>query len=178
MKRVAWALLVISVTPAVAPLGAQSLMYRAADLGGTWVSEAGVVQFNFVHRFHVFPGPANAVVNYPAFTLAAGVGHNLDFGLHFGTKSRIPSSGGSSNESEWFARWRVFGGPEGREGFAVAVTPAYNKLAKSVDGELGIDWTRGPLTLSAAARGMTKPLYALSAWRSYGGSGREMARSE
>src|SRR5438046_3503557 len=73
MKRVSWALLVLSVTPAVAPLGAQSLMYRAPDLGGTWVSEAGVVQFNFVHRFHVFPGPANAVVNYSAFTLAAGV---------------------------------------------------------------------------------------------------------
>src|SRR5207247_9206521 len=146
-----------------------SLMYRAPDLGGTWVSEAGVVQFNFVHRFHVFPGPANAVVNYPACALAAGVGHNLDFGLHFGTKRRIPSSGGSSNESEWFIRWRVLGGPEGREGFAVAVTPAYNKLAKSVDGELGIDWTRGPLTLSAAARGMTKPLAASRARASFGG---------
>src|SRR5438128_194558 len=142
MRRVSLALLLFVVASAVGSLNAQSLMYRAPDLGGTWVSEAGVVQFNFVHRFHVFPGPANAVVNYPAFTLAAGVGHNLGFGLHFGTKSRIPSSGGSFNESEWFARWRVFGGPEGREGFAVAVTPAYNKLAKSVDGELGIDWTR------------------------------------
>jgi len=169
MRRVSLALLLFVVASAVGSLNAQSLMYRAPDLGGTWVSEAGVVQFNFVHRFHVFPGPANAVVNYPAFTLAAGVGHNLDFGLHFGTKSRIPSSGGSSNESEWFARWRVFGGPEGREGFAVAVTPAYNKLAKSVDGELGIDWTRGPLTLSAAARGMTKPLAASRARASFGG---------
>ena len=51
----------------------------------------------------------------------------------------------------------------------MAVTPAYNKLAKSVDGELGIDWTRGPLTLSAAARGMTKPLAASRARASFGG---------
>src|SRR5213593_4913664 len=81
---------------AAVPLSAQSLMYRPPDLGGTWVSDGGVVQFNFVHRFHVFPGPANTVINYPTFTLAAGVGHNLDFGVRFGTRSNIPSSGGSS----------------------------------------------------------------------------------
>src|SRR2546430_279706 len=143
-------------------------MYRPPDLGGTWVSDGGVVQFNFVHRFHVFPGPANTVSNYPTFTLAAGVGHNLDFGLRFGTRSNIPSSGGSSNESELFARWRVLGGPEGKEGFAVAVTPAYNKLAKSADGEVGIDWTRGPFTLSGAARGMSKPLGVSGAKASFG----------
>ena len=154
---------------AAVPLSAQSLMYRPPDLGGTWVSDGGVVQFNFVHRFHVFPGPANTVINYPTFTLAAGVGHNLDFGVRFGTRSNIPSSGGSSNESEFFARWRVLGGPEGKEGFAVAVTPAYNKLAKSADGEVGVDWTRGPFTLSGAARGMSKPLGASGAKASFGG---------
>src|SRR5437667_11538358 len=109
MKRVSWALLVLSVTPAVAPLGAQSLMYRAPDLGGTWVSEAGAVQFNFVHRFHVFPVPANAAVNYPAFTLAAGVGHNHDFGLHFGSQSRNPSRRRSTNTSQRYALLRVMG---------------------------------------------------------------------
>ena len=167
MTRHVWfAVLILGLA---APLDAQSLMYRPPDLGGTWVSDGGVVQFNFVHRFHVFPGPANTVINYPTFTLAAGVGHNLDFGLRFGTRSNIPSSGGSSNESEFFARWRVLGGPEGKEGFAVAVTPAYNKLAKSVDGEVGIDWTRGPFTLSGAARGMSKPLGASSAKASLGG---------
>jgi len=165
-RQVWFALLTLAAT---APLDAQSLMYRAPDLSGTWVSDGGVVQFNFVHRFHVFPGPSNTVINYPTFTLAAGVGHNLDFGLRFGTRSNIPSSGGSSNESEFFARWRVLGGPDGKAGFAVAVTPAYNKLAKSADGEVGIDWTHGPFTLSGAARGMTKPLGASSAKASLGG---------
>ena len=167
MTRQVWfALLALA---AGAPLDAQSLMYRPPDLSGTWVSDGGVVQFNFVHRFHVFPGPTNTVINYPTFTLAAGIGHNIDFGLRFGTRSNIPSSGGSSNESEFFARWRVLGGPDGKEGFAVAVTPAYNKLAKSADGEVGIDWTRGPFTLSGAARGMSKPLGASRAKASLGG---------
>src|SRR3989441_2104445 len=136
MKRVSLALLVLAAPPVATPLAAQSLLYRPPNLGGTWVPDGGVVQFNFVHRFHVFPGPSSTVVNYPTFALAAGVGHNIDFGLRFGTKSSIPSSGNSGNESELFARWRVLGGPEGKEGFAVAVTPAYNKLAESVDGEL------------------------------------------
>src|SRR5437773_6215147 len=166
MKRVSLALLALA---GAAPLDAQSLMYRPPDLSGTWVSDGGVVQFNFVHRFHVFPGPTNTVINYPTFTLAAGIGHNIDFGLRFGTRSNIPSSGGSSNESEFFARWRVLGGPEGKEGFAIAVTPAYNKLAKSTDGEVGIDWTRGPFTLSGAARGMSKPLGVSGAKASFGG---------
>lgn len=166
MNRTLFALLTVM---GAAPLGAQSLMYRPPDLGGTWVADGGVVQFNFVHRFHVFPGPSSTVVNYPTFTLAAGVGHNIDFGLRFGTKSSIPSSGSSGNESELFARWRVLGGPEGKEGFAVAVTPAYNKLAKSADGELGVDWTHGPFTLSGAARGMSKPFGASGARASLGG---------
>jgi plastocyanin len=161
--------LVLLTLAATVPLDAQSLLYRGPNMGGTWVPDGGVVQFNFVHRFHVFPGPSNVVVNYPTFTLAAGIGHNVDFGLTFGTKSSIPSSGNSSNESELFARWRLLGGPEGREGFAVAVTPAYNKLAKSADGELGVDWTRGPITLSGAARGMSKPLGASRAKASLGG---------
>jgi len=166
MHRVALAVLVLA---AAAPLGAQSLMYRPPNLGGTWVADPAVVQFNFVHRFHVFPGPSHVVVNFPTFTLAAGVGHNIDFGLHFGTKSTIPSTGSSTNESEWFARWRVVGGPEGREGFAVSLTPAYNQLAKSADGELAVDWTAGALTLSGAARGMTKPFGASSARAAFAG---------
>src|SRR5437762_1692074 len=174
-RQVWFALLALA---AGAPLDAQSLMYRPPDLSGTWVSDGGVVQFNFVHRFHVFPGPTNTVINYPTFTLAAGIGHNIDFGLRFGTKSSIPSSGNSTNESELFARWRVLGGPEGKEGFAVAVTPAYNKLAKSADGEVGIDWTRGPLTLSGAARGMSEPLGAAHAGAPRRGRRRRRRRAD
>jgi plastocyanin len=135
---------------------AQSLMYRPPNLGGTWVPDGGVVQFNFVHRFYVFPAPSHTVVNYPSFTLALGLGRQLGLGWHFGTHTVIQGVA-SSNESEFYARYR-WGAPEGVDGYALALTPAYNAAAKSIDGELGADWTSGPITLTAAARALQKPL--------------------
>jgi|SRR6266849_1635112 len=143
-----------------APLSAQSLLYRSPNLGGTWTPDGGVIQFNFAHRFYVAPAPSHTVVNYPSFTLAAGVARHLALGWHFGTHSLIPSvtpSVTSSNESELYARYR-HGPAEGQNGFSVAVTPAYNALARSLDGEVGVDWTSGAITLEGAARVMQKPL--------------------
>src|SRR5256886_14160740 len=158
MKRVSLALLVLAAPPVATPLAAQSLLYRPPNLGGTWVPDGGVVQFNFLHRFYVFPGPSHFVENHPTFTLVAGFSHNIAFGGRFATKS-ITGGGGeqSSNETELYARWRAYGA-EGRPGFAVAVTPAYNLLAKSLDGELGVDWTQGPVTLHGAARAVSRRL--------------------
>ena len=158
MKCVSLALLVLAAPPVATPLAAQSLLYRPPNLGGTWVPDGGVVQFNFLHRFYVFPGPSHFVENHPTFTLVAGFGHNIAFGGRFATKS-ITGGGGeqSSNETELYARWRAYGA-EGRPGFAVAVTPAYNLLAKSLDGELGVDWTQGPVTLHGAARAVSRRL--------------------
>jgi plastocyanin len=142
-----------------APLDAQSLLYRGPNMGGTWVPDAGVVQFNFLHRFYVAPGPSHFVDNHPTFTLGAGLGRGIAFGAWFATKSLAGTGAGaqSSNETQVFARWRPVG-MEGKEGFSVALTPAYNLLAKSIDGELGVDWTRGILTLQGAARGISREL--------------------
>src|SRR6266571_8538776 len=143
-----------------APLDAQSLLYRPANLGGTWVVDPGVVQFNFVHRFYVAPGPSHSVVNFPNFTIAAGFGHQIAVGARFATRSLLVGTGSgalSNNETEIYGRWRLHGA-EGRPGLGVAVTPAYNFLAKSVDGEVGVDWTHGPFTLHGAARAMSRRL--------------------
>jgi len=158
MKHASFAVLA-AVALAAAPLRAQSLLYRPPNLGGTWVTDAGVVQFNFLHRFYVSPAPQHFVVNYPTFTLATGLGHQLDLGARFATRSIVGLANGaqSTNETEVYGRWRVHG-TEGQPGFAIAVTPAYNFLAKSVDGELGVDWTRGALTLHGAARGVSRRL--------------------
>src|SRR2546425_8342878 len=155
-----------------APLDAQSLLYRPANLGGTWVVDPGVVQFNFVHRFYVAPGPSHTVVNDPTFTFATGIARNVAVGAQFATHSFIIegfTGSQSSNETQLFARWRAWGGPEGSEGFHVSVTPAYNFLAKSGDGELGADWTKGALTLEGAARIAGKPLGQSSARAAFGG---------
>src|SRR6266566_9443329 len=110
-----------------APLDAQSLLYRPANLGGTWVPDAGAVQFNFVHRFYVTGDPSHKVNNYPTFTLALGFGHAVGLGMHYGSNSQVVLLPGvyRPNETEFFARWRLLGS-EGRPGFSVAVTPAYN----------------------------------------------------
>src|SRR2546427_12519368 len=94
---------------ASAPAHAQSLMYRPPNLGGTWVPEGGVVQFNFVHRFSVSPGPFHEVQSFPTFTVAAGLGHDLAVGLHFATTSLVGPGRPSNNESEGYARWRAVG---------------------------------------------------------------------
>src|SRR5438094_2702460 len=156
MTRVSFALLALA---AAAPLRGQSLLYRGPNMGGSWVPDPAVVQFNFLHRFYVAPGPSHAVSNYPSFTLAAGIAHDIAFGGRFATKSLAGTGAGaqSTNETEVFVRWRALG-TEGREGFSVAITPAYNLLAKSVDGELGVDWTRGRVTLESAARGISREL--------------------
>jgi len=157
VTRVSFALVLLA---AAAPLRAQSLLYRPPNLGGTWVPDAGVVQFNFVHRFYVTAGPSHSVINFPNFTVAAGFGHQIAFGARFATRSLLVGSGSgalSSNETEIYGRWRLHGA-EGRPGLGVAVTPAYNLLAKSADGEVAVDWTRGGLTLHGAARAMSRRL--------------------
>jgi plastocyanin len=138
----------------VAPLGAQSLLYRPPNLGGTWVPDPGVVQFNFLHRFYVTPsvsGSPHSVINFPTFTLAVGLPAHLTLGMRYATRA---TSGSGANETELYGRWRhEFGGDRT---LAIAVTPAYNTAAKSVDGEVSADWTAGPVTLLGAVRGMSK----------------------
>jgi len=157
MKRMLLALTVLAT-----PASAQSLMSRSPNLSGTWVPDPAVIQFNFLHRFYVAPSAGfNTVVNFPTFTLALGLPANLGLGMHYATKSDVV--GKVSNEVELYGRWRhALGG----SGFNLAVTPAYNAAAKSLDGELGVDWSRGPVTLLGAVRGMSK---------AYGGDTARMA---
>ncbi len=157
-------LLVASVATLVAvpALSAQSLLYRSPNLSGDWVPDAGVLQFDFLHRFNVSPAPARAVTNFPTFTLAAGFGHGVGVGYRFATRSFVPSGGSSTNESEVYARWR-FLGAEGREGFSASLSPAYNFRAKSVDGELAADYTRGPVTVLGGVRELGKAFGGSSA---------------
>lgn len=135
---------------AVSSLPAQTLLDRPPNLGGTWVPDDGVVRFDFLHRFWVTPGPAKSVVNYPTFTLAVGLPSRLALGLRYSTRSEVL---GETNETEFYGRWQVLGGSRP---VRVSVTPAFNSAAQSFDGELSADWTRGRLTLVAAARAMTQ----------------------
>lgn len=147
--------IVLVVLASVSTLQAQTQLDRPPNLGGTWVPDRGVLQFNFLHRFYVSPGPIHKVSNFPTFTLALGLPERVALGLHYGTNSTTVPTPYRPNEAELFARWQLWGRP-GRP-LVVAITPAYNTAARSGDAELGIDWTRGRITLSGAARGMSHP---------------------
>lgn len=151
--RIATVLAVLTAGALASPLDAQSLLFRAPNLAGTWVPEPGVVQFNFLHRFYVSSGPAHSVSNFPTFTLAVGLPSNLALGMRYATHSDA-QVGSGTNETELYARWRRQLG--GARALTLAVTPAYNTAAKSLDGEVGLDWTTGALTLQGAVRGMSK----------------------
>jgi amicyanin len=159
------------VALATAPvLNAQSLLYRSPNWSGDWVPDAGVVQFNFVHRFNVSPAPARVFTNFPTFTFAAGLGRNVGLGYRFATKSAIPG-GNTSNESELFARWRFWGAHEGTDGLHAAVSPAYNFKARSLDGELSADYSTGPLTVLGAVRELGSPFGGRGARTALAGGG-------
>ena len=145
MTKHAW--LALLTLAAAAPLGAQSLLDRSPNMDGTWVPDAGVVQFNFLHRFYVTPRPNSGVINFPTFTLAAGLPAHVGLGMRYATKG----AANDANETEIYARWRRQIGP-----WAISATPAYNITLQSADGEVGVDWTRGPLTLLGAVRGMSQ----------------------
>ncbi|HEY6208089.1 MAG TPA: plastocyanin/azurin family copper-binding protein [Gemmatimonadales bacterium] len=134
-------------------LRAQLQLDRTPNMGGTWVVDPGVLQFNFEHRFYVSPAAQqHSVVNFPTFTFALGLPARINLGTRYSTRSETPGHG---NEIELFGRWRMLGGPGAP--VAVSITPAWNAIARSADGELGVDWNYGHVTLSGAIRGMTKP---------------------
>src|SRR5436309_10055478 len=84
------------------PLGAQSLLYRSPNLSGTWVVDPGVVQFNFLHRFYVSPGPDKSVTNFPTFTFAVGLPAQTTLGVLYATRSEIANT--FTNEFEIYGR--------------------------------------------------------------------------
>ncbi|MGH7674792.1 MAG: hypothetical protein ACREMV_05910, partial [Gemmatimonadales bacterium] len=127
------------VTLAASPsLGGQIVLDRSPNLGGTWVADPGVLRFDFVHRFYVTPAPSRTTVNTPTFLLAVGLPQRLMVGGRFSTRS---ATAGRNNEFEAFGRWQILG--HGSAPLTVALTPAFNFVSESVDGEVQADWSRG-----------------------------------
>jgi len=140
-------------------LPAQSLLYRPPNLGDVWVPREGILQFNFIHRIYVYPaGTANhKVENHPTFTLAAGLPGSTSIGIRYGTYSLLIPGPLQPNEAELYGRWRG-GAIEGGTGLSWAITPAYNTLSKSADGELAADYSAGRVNVTGAVRYATNAL--------------------
>jgi plastocyanin len=134
--------LAVAATASLASTAAgQSLLDRTPNLSGGWIGPTGTLQFNFTHRFSVSPAPLRNVDNSPTFLLAYRVPLPLLFGVNYATSSDVAPS--FPNEWEAFARYARFGG---------ALQLGYNQAARSVDGEVTVGRTMGPVRLLAVAR--------------------------
>lgn len=130
------------------PAPGQSTLERTPNLDGPWVSDAGVAHFHLIHRFWATDPPARKVVNTPTLLLAAGLGRGFLAGFRYASNSLLIST---PNEWEAFARWRPL--TESASGLAeVAVTAAWNDAAGSVDGELSVARSVGPVRLHVLGR--------------------------
>jgi plastocyanin len=120
---------------------AQSLLERTPNLSGGWLGSTGTLQFNFLHRFSVSDPPLRKVTNSPTFLLSYRLPFPLLLGANYATSSDVAPS--FPNEWEAFARYARFGG---------AVQLGYNQAARSMDGEVTVGRTMGPVRLLAVGR--------------------------
>jgi plastocyanin len=127
---------------------AQSLVERTPNVEGPWVGTPGTLHFNVVHRFwRVGTGDEEKLLNSPTFLLAASLPGRLMAGGRLASNSLV--AGDRFNEWEFLVRWTPIGGGgvEGRgssgttrsgDGIGLGLTAAWNRAARSADGEIGI----------------------------------------
>jgi hypothetical protein len=134
---------------AACPLAAQSLLERPPNLSGAWTPGAGVLQFNFVHRFSRGPGPERKITSFPTFVLAAGLPGRTTAGVTYATNSTLVAR--YPNEWEFFGRFTPLvqgGGSPVDAGAQVA----YDLAARGFGAELSVARREGPVRLIGVAR--------------------------
>jgi plastocyanin len=137
--------------PAVLP--AQSVGERTPNLGGSWTAPVGTIQFNFIHRFDVTEAPARKVVNSPSFQVSTGLASWLMAGFVYASASDLVPA--YPNEWEYFARATVLGEQRGAP-LDVTLQGGYNIASESVDGELMLSRSLGPVRVLAAGRAFSE----------------------
>ena len=144
LRQGKFALYIATLAVVPARLAGQSALERPPNLSGGWTGTPGTVQFNFVHRFGVTDAPIRKVTSSPTFLLSYGVAAPLAIGFNYATSSDVANSF-FPNEWEAFARYAVVPG-------RVALQVDYNQAAKSIDGELTLRHTSGPIGVMAVGR--------------------------
>jgi plastocyanin len=109
----------------------------------------GSTIFTFTHRFDLVGEEARKVVNYPSFTLGAGLPASFALGITYASNSELGA--GTPNEWELWARRRYDLAPRA----ALAATAGWNSAAKSADGELAARIILDRVLLLASVRGFS-----------------------
>jgi plastocyanin len=136
-----------------AALSGQSVGERSPNLGGSWTAPVGVIQFNFIHRFEMSDPPLRKLQNYPSFHVTTGVVSRAMVGFVWASNSDLVPR--YPNEWEFFARARVLDEQLGAP-VDVALQGGYNNASESIDGELLLARSFGPVRLLAAGRAFSE----------------------
>ncbi len=134
---------------AAGALEAQSLLERPPNLSGAWTPGAGVLQFNFVHRFSRGPAPERKVTSFPTFVLAAGLPGRTAAGVTYATNSTLVAR--YPNEWEFFGRFAPLAQERGSPVDAGAQV-SYDLAARGFGAELSVARSEGPLRVLGVAR--------------------------
>jgi plastocyanin len=134
--------------------GAQTVLDRTPNLAGGWVGSAGVLHFNFLHRFSVSSAPERKVTSTPTFLLAAGLPARTLVGFHYASNSELSSR--YPNEWEFFGRYAPLDQELGSPVDA-SIQAGYNLAAEGLDGEAAVARRQGKLRMLAAIRVLAEP---------------------
>lgn len=129
--------------------GAQEVGGRTPNLTTGWTAPPGVVQFNFIHRFAVSGPPLRKVTNSPTFMVGTGVVEGVMAGFNYASNSALVPA--YPNEWELFGRAIPISQSRG-DLLDLSVQVGYNVASESVDGELMLSRSLGPLRLLGAGR--------------------------
>lgn len=145
---------------------AQSVTARTANIDDGWTVPAGVLQFNFLHRFTATDPPARKVTSFPSFHFATGLPADVNLGLVYSTNSAVFP--GIPNEYEVSLR-RPFMRQADERPFDFSASGGYNAAAQSVDGEVTVARTFGRLKTLEVVRGFSSGYDTKRALYGFGG---------
>lgn len=139
---------------ASAEAGAQTVLHRTPNLAGAWVGGAGVLHFNFLHRFSISSAPERKVTSAPTFLVGAGLPGRTLLGVHYATNSEL--SPRYPNEWEIFGRVAPLDQESGAP-LGASAQLGYNLAAEGLDGEVAVARQQGPVRVLAALRVLAAP---------------------
>ena len=147
-------LIAASLSALAGRASAQTVFDRTPNLAGGWVGSAGVLHFNFLHRFSISSAPERKVTNTPTFLLAAGLPGNTLLGATYATNSEL--SPRYPNEWEFFGRWAPFDQERGNL-LDASIQAGYNLAAEGPDAEASVARRLGKLRVLGALRVLADP---------------------
>src|SRR5262245_36933704 len=125
-SSVCGASLFLAMTTAALPARAVPVDDKTPNIDHPHLTPAGTADFVFVHRFYA---PGNKVINFPTFTLDAGIISRLSVGIRYASNSDVDTR---FNEFEPLVKFGPF---EQSSGDVVDLTAigAFNTAGRSFD---------------------------------------------